>query len=108
MTSIISPELLEDELEAVVRAGAYQSREEAIGHALEVLLAANPSLRLDTAVEMYRKGRVSLARAAEVAGLEIEGFKAKLGEENVPIIVDEPPEEIYRGAELIRRLRQAP
>ena len=50
----LSLELLEDEIRAVVRARDYQSKREAISHALEVLLAANPLLRLNTAIELYR------------------------------------------------------
>ena len=40
-------------MKAVMQAGNYESKEEAIGHALEVLLVANPQLRVDTAVELY-------------------------------------------------------
>ena len=92
----------------MVQAGAYRSREEAIGHALEVLLAANPHLRMNTAVELYRRSQVTLSRAAEIAGLELEAFKEWLAEQAVPIPVDEPPEEVRTGAELIHRLRGAP
>ena len=106
MPSIISLELLEDELRAVVQAGDYKSKEEAIGHALEVLLAANVPLRINTAVELYRQEKVTLARASEIAGLELEAFKGRLAEQGVPIYVDEPPEEVRVGAELIRRRRQ--
>jgi predicted HTH domain antitoxin len=106
MASIISLELLEDELRAVVQAGDYKSKEEAIGHALEVLLAANVPLRINTAVELYRQEKVTLARASEIAGLELEAFKGRLAEQGVPIYVDEPPEEVRVGAELIRRRRQ--
>lgn len=105
MASLVSPELLEDELRALVRAGGYGSRKEAVGHALEVLLAANPDLRRSTAVELYRRGKVTLSRAAEVAGLELELFKEDLAEAGVQIRVDEDAEDIKRGAELIRRLR---
>jgi predicted HTH domain antitoxin len=106
MANLISPELLEDELRAVVRAGAYSSKEEAIGHALEVLLAANPHLRLSTAVELYRQSKVTLSRAAEIAGMELETFKDHLAEEDVPIPVDEPADDIRDGADLIHRLRK--
>ena len=106
ITSIISLELLEDELKAVVQAGDYKSKEEAISHALEVLLAANVPLRINTAVELYRQEKVTLARAAEIAGLELEAFKGRLAEREVPILIDEPPEEVRAGAELIRRRRQ--
>ena len=108
MAPIIRVELLADELKAVVQAGAYASKEEVIGHALEVLLAAHVPLRINTAVELYRQGTVTVARAAEIAGLELEAFKDQLAEHNVSIPTDETPEEIQAGAELIRRLREAP
>ena len=108
MAPIISIALLEDELKAVVQAGAYNSKEEVIGHALEVLLVAHAPLRIKTAVELYRQGTVTVARAAEMAGLELEAFKERLAEHNVSIPTDETPEEIQAGAELIRRLREAP
>ena len=106
MARIIDLTLLEDELTAVVQAGDYASREEAIGHALEVLLAAHPPLRINTAVELYRRGKVTLMRAAEIAALELEAFKEQLAVQAVPILVDEPPEEVQAGAELIRDQRK--
>jgi len=98
-------ELLEDELQAVTQAGAYKSKEEAIEHALEVLLAANPQLRVDTAIELYRQEKVTLSRAAEIAGLEWDTFKEKLSERGIEVTVDESPDEVQAGAALIRRLR---
>jgi predicted HTH domain antitoxin len=106
MTRIIDLALLEDELIAVMQAGDYTSREEAIGHALEVLLAANPPLRINTAVELYRLDKVTLTRAAEIAGLELEALKAQLAKRDVPILVDEPSEEIRAGAELTHHQRK--
>jgi predicted HTH domain antitoxin len=75
MIDIVSLDLLEDELNAVTQAGNYGSQAEAINHALEILLVANPRLRVDTAMELYLQGRVTLMRAAEIAGLELEAFK---------------------------------
>jgi predicted HTH domain antitoxin len=105
---IISIELLEDELKAIVQAGAYTSKEEVIGHALEVLLAAHEPLRIKTAVELYRQGTVTVTRAAEIAGLELEAFKDQLAAHKVSIPTDETPEEIQAGADQIRRLRDTP
>ncbi len=106
MTNLASPELLEDEISAVVRAGEYKSREDAIGHAFAVLLSANPPLRINTAVELYRRSKVTLTRAAEIAGLEIETFKDCLAIHNVGIPVDAAPDEISAGANLIQQLRK--
>ncbi len=108
MAPIVSIELLEDELRAVVQAGAYTSKEEVIGHALEVLLAAYEPLRIKTAVALYRQGTVTVARAAEIAGLEVEAFKDQLAAHKVSIPTDETPEQIQAGAEQIRRLRNTP
>jgi predicted HTH domain antitoxin len=108
MANIISMDLLEAELDALIQAGGYASREAAVGHALEVLLAANPDLRVGTAIELYRQSEVTLSRAAEISGLELETFKAKLTERDVPIRVDEPAGDIRTGADLIHRLRQSP
>jgi predicted HTH domain antitoxin len=105
MANIIDLELLEDELGAVVHAGDYTSKEEAIRHALEVLLAANPSLRINTAVELYAREKVTLMRAAEIAGLELETFKERLAERGIPRDIAEPPEEVRAGADRIRRRR---
>ena len=108
MTYIVTLDLLDDELSAITLAGGYGSREEAVVHALEVLLAANPQLRVSTAIELYRRSGVTLARAVEISGLETEAFKDKLGEEDVPLRVDETPEEVRAGAKLIGQLRQTP
>src|SRR5262245_23606577 len=100
-------ELLEDELRAVMQAGAYKSKEAAIEHALTVLLAANPQLRVDTAIELYRQEKVTLSRAVEIAGLEWDAFKEKLSEREIETTVDEAPDEVLAGAAVIRRLRDA-
>lgn len=105
MAHIVSPELLEDELQALVRAGGYRSEQEAVRHALDVLLAANPVLRTQTAIELYRHGKVTLACAAEMAQLELETFKEQLAEKDLPLEVSEAPEDVRAGADLIHQLR---
>jgi predicted HTH domain antitoxin len=100
-------ELLEDELQAVTQAEAYKSKEEAIEHALEVLLAENPLLRADTAIELYCHGKVTLSRAVEVSGLEWDTFKGRLSERGIAMTVDESPDEVQTGVILIRHLRDA-
>ncbi len=100
-------ELLEDELQAVTQAGAYASKEDAIEHALAVLLAANPALRVKTAIELYRQEKITLSRAAEIAGLEWEAFKEQLHAQGIEVTVEESLDEVRSGAALIGRLRNA-
>lgn len=108
MVPRMSVELLEDELSAIVHAGDYTSKEAVIIHALEILLAAHPPLRINTAVELYRRGKVTLARAAEIAGLEFEAFKEQLARHNVSVQIDTSLTEVRTGADVIRCLREAP
>ena len=105
MNQIVTLDLLEDELAAIVYAGNYSSEKEAVRHALEVLLAANPSLRLNTSIELYRRGKVTLARAVEIAQMEREAFKDELATKGIALLIDESPDDIQMGANLIHRLQ---
>lgn len=107
LNQIVTLDLLEDELAAIVAVGHYRSTQEAIRHALEVLLAANPELRLNTAIELYRLGKVTLARASEIAQMEREAFKDELARKGVTRFIDESAEDFQSGANLIHRLRVA-
>ncbi|GBC95751.1 hypothetical protein HRbin16_01545 [bacterium HR16] len=107
MQSLVSRDLLTDELEALVRAGYYPSTEEAIQHAIEVLLTANPLLRRGVAVDLLRRGKVTLSRAAEIAGTDMETFKQYLAQAEVVVEVDEPTEEVVAGARQIQQVRDS-
>lgn len=43
--------------------------------ALRLYLNTNPSLKLDGAIALWRKGRISLAKAAELVGMTVPEFK---------------------------------
>jgi predicted HTH domain antitoxin len=103
--SIVTEELLDKELKAILKAGGYGSKKAVVGHALEVLLAANPTLRLAMAVELYRGGEVTLSRASEIGGLDVESFKDHLAEKGVERIVEVAREEIIEGTNRIRKYR---
>lgn len=75
-----------DELnEVLVNTGKYPNREELIKDALRALIRSKPELKKDVAIELYRKKEVSLSRAAEISGLNIEDFKEILKERGVKI-----------------------
>lgn len=106
MRTLLDPEWLEDELDAIVHAGRYRSKQEALQHALEVLLVANPSLRFDVAIELFRRGKITLARGAEIAGIELEAFKEALAELGIPLVVDADPAEVASNADMIGQIRK--
>lgn len=106
MAILLDSERLEEDLEAIVRAGAYASRDEVVRHALEVLLLANPQLRLKTAIELYRDDKVTLSRAVEIAGVDYETFKESLTAAGVERVIEAEPDEVRLGTQaLLNRSR---
>lgn len=81
------PATIEKEIEALIRAGYYSSKSEAVKDAFRTLLDTKPALKLASAIELYKAGEVSLARAAEIAGMNIEDFKHVLSDRGVKRIL---------------------
>ncbi len=86
----------------MLRIGRYENKSELIKDALRALLRAKPELRRDVAVELYTKKEVSLSRAAEICGMNVEDFKELLKERSIKISVPSiPVEEIDKEVERI-------
>ena len=75
--------IVDQELDAVIRAGVFRDREHAIHEAIETLFVVRPQLRTEAAVELFRSGEVSLLRAAEIAGLDSESFHRLLRDRGI-------------------------
>lgn len=79
--------------EILVRIGRYPGKKELIEDAFRALLRAKPQLRRDVAIELYRKNEVSISRASEICGLNLEDFKELLRENGIKISVPSIPAE---------------
>ncbi|MCL0060382.1 UPF0175 family protein [Dehalococcoidia bacterium] len=75
----------------LVGIGRYPGRKELIEDALRALIRSKPELRMDVAIELYRKREVSISRAAEICGLNIEDFKELLKSRGIRISVPSIP-----------------
>lgn len=75
--------IVDQELDAVIRAGVFRDREHAIHEALETLFVVRPQLRLEAALEMFRCGEISQLRATEIAGLDSESFRRLLRDRGI-------------------------
>ena len=71
--------------EVLVESGRYSSRKELIEDAFQALIREKPELRVDGS-GLYKK-EVSLARASEIGGLNIEDFKELLKSRGIKIPV---------------------
>ena len=56
----------------------YKSVDNLIEDAFRALLNLKPGLKVEMAIELYLKEEVSLSRAAEIAGMDMEDFKEML------------------------------
>jgi predicted HTH domain antitoxin len=54
-----------------------------VADAIRTLLAARPDVRLATACKLYERGTVSLGKAAELAGMDVESLKQALHERGI-------------------------
>jgi predicted HTH domain antitoxin len=72
------PKLLEDEIDALIGAGYYANKSDVLKDAVRTLLDNRSNLKLAASVEMYKKGKVSLEKAAELAGMGTIEFKEVL------------------------------
>ncbi|MGH7452023.1 MAG: UPF0175 family protein [bacterium] len=85
---MIQPNPADTEIEALVRTGLYQNRDEVISEAIRNLLLNNKNLRLELAIELFKADEVSLGRAAEIAGMDRWEFQDILHQRRLPIIIE--------------------
>lgn len=84
-TSISLTPLMAKEMKALVKTGRYSSRSDLIRDAFRVYLENKPSTKIAIAIELYKEEKISLTRAAEIAGLDIEGFKEILKDREIKL-----------------------
>ncbi len=79
---------VEEELNALLHTDIYRSKDEVISDAIRALLTLKPGLRIEIAVDLYRNGKVTLWKAADIAALNLEEFKEILASRSIKIEVD--------------------
>ncbi len=83
--SISVPRVMKSEIEALVESGEYSSRSDVIRDAFRTFMRMNPEKKINAAVELYKKEKVSLTRAAEIADMDIESFKQELKDRGLTV-----------------------
>lgn len=80
----------------------YKNRDALVEDAFRALLNLKPELKVEIAVEFYLREDISLSRAAEIAGMDIESFKDMLKARGLKISsYIGSKEDIERGLRLI-------
>jgi Arc/MetJ-type ribon-helix-helix transcriptional regulator len=84
-TSFSIPETMKDEIDVLVESGEYTSRSDVMRDAFRTFLRKNPEKRIRITVELYKNGKVSLMRAAELAETDLESYKEELRERGITL-----------------------
>ena len=77
------PPILVSQIEALVDSGHFSSRSDVVKEALRFMLAKKNHLRHASAVEMYKKGKATLTKGAEVAGVSSDTFRGILIDQKI-------------------------
>jgi predicted HTH domain antitoxin len=96
-----------DELDLLVERGVYEDQEALIEDAMRSLLRSKPALRRQLAIGLYKQAKISLSRAAEIEGVDIESFKESLREAGVSRSIPPVGEAVQDEAEMLLHLRAA-
>ena len=104
MKTLQEKKLTEMEIAAIVRAGLFENREQALQEAITTWLAVKPNIRLEAAIELFKEGEVTLVRAAEIAGLNRWIFQDILIQRNIKIIVE--ADSIEKLEEKVKEIRE--
>ncbi|MFO7992362.1 MAG: type II toxin-antitoxin system ParD family antitoxin [Thermoplasmata archaeon] len=83
--SISIPELMNNEIDALVKTGEYSSKSDVIRDAFRTFLRKNHRKKLRIAIELYKEGKISLMRAAEIAEIDSESFKQELRDRGITV-----------------------
>lgn len=95
-------DVIKEGIKSLIRAGYYKDKEKLLDEAFRTMLEVRPALKIEMAIELYKEERISLSRAAEIAGMPIESFKNILEQRGIKRIVKAPSEDkIKKGVELL-------
>jgi predicted HTH domain antitoxin len=88
--------LVREGIDVLVKSRYFDSKDELVDEAVRTLLEVKPALKTVIAVELYKKGTISLSRASEIAGVSTEGFKELLTSRGINRVVNAPSREKIR------------
>ncbi len=79
------PRKIKEDADLYVKSGYFDNRSELIREALREYLQKLQKHSLTVAVDLYRRGDISLGKASEIAGVGYEKMKDILAEKEIPI-----------------------
>ena len=82
---VMKTSIVEKQVDALIKGGYYPNRAEFVEDAIRAFFELRKEMKIAAAVELYKKEEVSISKAAELAGLNIEEMKRVLADRGVEI-----------------------
>lgn len=96
------------EVAHLVKAGLYKSKAEVIDDAIRHLLLSHPNYKIEVAISAFTDGKISLGKAAEIAGLCFEEMKELLMHRGISLkLGPQSKEDVYKELEVADKLSNA-
>jgi predicted HTH domain antitoxin len=83
--SFTLPKTLRLELSAIIETGYYDSVSEFLRDAMRTILLNRKDLRIAIASVLYKEGKISLGKAVEIIGTDIESVKKLFREKDIKL-----------------------
>lgn len=77
------PTILVMQIEALVDSGHFSSRSDVVKESLRFMIEKKNHLRYASAVEIYKKGKATLTKSAEIAGISPDNFRGILNDQGI-------------------------
>ncbi len=78
----------DEEIESLLKMNIYGSKKDIVADAVRALLKSRPGLKIEIAIDRYKRRKASLWRASEIAGMAVEEFKEVLASRGIKIVSD--------------------
>ncbi len=94
------------EIEASVKTGSYTSQSDVVRDAMKCLFEHHPELRINVAMGLYKEGKISIGRAAEIAEMSTPDFADAMAERGYRRVITSSKERMKRGLEILRKVKR--
>ena len=98
------PPILVMQIEALVDSGHFSSRSDVVKESLRFMIEKKNHLRYASAVEIYKKGKATLTKGAEIAGVSPDNFRGILNDQGIvtPDTVEWESQGIVRVGKIVK------
>ncbi len=103
--SFTLPPLMKEEIEAIPRTGLYTSVSEFLRDAIRAYFAVRRDVRAAVAIELYKEGKISSGRAAEITDVPYDEMRRILMERGLwkEQTTEEVKKEVKEALETIKK-----